>query len=127
MRQLQPWFAIGSTSRYKKCHITYLYPIFNFAFFGTGTNNLRTDPTHIGRHDPTTERPAVPNPTPVSFPTAETIGVGEPITWTQGNAPDLYARFAKIRKPPDVTVEHLQDLNLRFLPSCNFEDLLGTN
>jgi hypothetical protein len=61
----------------------------------------------------------------VSFPAAETIDTGEPVTWTQGTAPDLYGQFAKIRKPPDVTVEHLKALNLRFIPSCSFENLIG--
>ena len=87
--------------------------------------SLRADSLFAARHDPTKERPAVPRPTPVSFPTAETMATGEPVIWAQGAAPDLYEQFAKIRKPPDVTVEHLQALNLRFMPLCDFDKLLG--
>lgn len=124
-RLAQRWSAIGPKSRCKNVTSACPSPTLHFTLFGTGAKHLRADPTLTGRHEPTTERPVVPRPTPVSFPTAEMIGVGKPVAWTQDTAPDLYSRFAKIRKPPDVTVDHLQALNLRFFPSCDFEDLLG--
>ena len=67
----------------------------------------------------------MPYPTPISFPSVDKLSIGDPSPWTQSTAPDLFSSFVRIRRPPDVTSEHLRALNIQYVNSRGFEELLG--
>lgn len=67
----------------------------------------------------------MPYPTPISFPSVDKLSIGDPSPWTQSTAPDLFSSFVRIRRPPDVTSEHLRALNIQYVNSPGFEALLG--
>ncbi|KAF2807799.1 uncharacterized protein BDZ99DRAFT_420347 [Mytilinidion resinicola] len=82
-----------------------------------------------GRHDATKERTPPSKPTPVVFPSflPEPSVSREPPKWTTGDSSDLTARFVAIRKPSDVTAEHLALLNVTCEHPGDFESLLSTS
>ncbi|KAF2495167.1 hypothetical protein BU16DRAFT_618027 [Lophium mytilinum] len=92
--------------------------------FGFGNSSFLA-----GRHDATKERAPPSKPSPVAFPSfpPEPSASREPPKWTKGDASDLTARFAAIRKPSDVTAEHLALLNVTCEPPGDFESLLSTS
>ena len=67
----------------------------------------------------------MPYATPISFPSIDKLAIADPNPWTRSSAPDLFSSFVRIRRPPDVTSEHLQALNIQYLNSPGFDALLG--
>jgi hypothetical protein len=76
--------------------------------------NSDTGSLFAGRHDPERERPAPPLPTSVSFPDIDDISCARPVSWTAESSPDLFQQYARIRKPADITLAHLEVLNINF-------------
>ncbi|KAI9666589.1 MAG: hypothetical protein M1821_004525 [Bathelium mastoideum] len=75
-------------------------------------------------HEPEKEREAPPRPTPIAFPDHERLSRASNESWNIDHQPNLFKRFAKIRKPTDATRDHIHALNVNIQCSCPLEDVI---
>ncbi|KAF2739460.1 hypothetical protein EJ04DRAFT_326482 [Polyplosphaeria fusca] len=80
-----------------------------------------------GQHDSQKERPPPARPTPVTFPslTPPQPSLDEvPPQWSAGASQGIAAHLLTLKKPSDVSLETLRQLNVSFEPQCEFQALL---
>ncbi|KAF2803021.1 uncharacterized protein BDZ99DRAFT_428027 [Mytilinidion resinicola] len=63
---------------------------------------------------------------PVTFPSFPHVS-RDPLNWITGEASGLFAQFAAIRRPSDVTTGHLALFNVICEPAVDFESLLSSS
>ncbi|KAF2147230.1 uncharacterized protein K452DRAFT_261562 [Aplosporella prunicola CBS 121167] len=78
-----------------------------------------------GRHDSAQERAPPDLPTPIAFPHFKPPHQ-DPQCWSDTARPSaLFQRFARVKKPSDISLDHFAALNIAFEPECGFDEILS--